>query len=41
MGPLETPEYTRLKESVDDLIAQVVDKGAAKVLSDLQGLNQG
>jgi hypothetical protein len=38
-GPPETPEYTRLKESVDDLIAQVVIKGAARVLSDLQRLD--
>jgi hypothetical protein len=41
MGPPETPEYTRLKKNLNDLIAQVAAEGVAKVLSDLQGSNQG
>jgi hypothetical protein len=41
MGPPETSEYRRLKKNLNDLIAQVAAEGVAKVLSDLQGSNQG
>jgi hypothetical protein len=41
VGPPEMPKYTKLKQDLQDVIAQVEEKGPAKVLSDLQELNQG